>query len=76
MLRSIRWQTKSENIMVMAAMSATDVVLKAVPISPTTVGSFSDISLNEMPESAVPKWMTVPRKPSTGVMPITNRINT
>ena len=60
------WQRKSENIMVIAATRAIDVVLKAVPISPTTVGSFSVISSNEMPLRAVPKWITVPRNPSTG----------
>ena len=59
--------------MVVAAIRATVVVLNAVPISATTVGSLSPISSASCPPSAVPKWTTVPKKPSIGVTQQMNR---
>ena len=71
---SVRSQRNKQNIIVVAAINATVVVLKAVPISATTVGSLSPISPAVWPPNAVPKWTTVPRNPNIGVTQQMKRI--
>ena len=74
MPRSVRSQRNRLSIIVMAAAKATVVVLNAVPISPITLARLSPISSTDNPPNAEPKWITVPKIPSTGATQQMKRI--